>query len=268
MIKSKQVKLFLLSISLLSSLFSLGARAEMINGSSAWVEPEAEYVPGETLVKFKRGVTVSQVAKINLQQGCSVLATSPYSGIKRLAIPEERSVLEMVKRYSQDPNVEYAQPNYICRAFWTPNDTHYSYQWHFDANHIDMPGAWDLDTTAPLYGGDPSIIVAVIDTGVAYRTGGGYTQAPDLVNTTFTAAKYDFANNDVYPDDDNSHGTHVCGTIAQSTNNSLGVAGMAFNCSIMPIKVLNSAGSGTAAMLIDGLDYARTNGAHVINLGN
>jgi len=92
-----------------------------------------------------------------------------------------------------------------------------------------------------------------------------YEQAPDLAGTSFVAG-YDFINDDDHSNDDDGHGTHVTGTIAQSTNNGLGVAGIAFNCTIMPVKVLDSAGSGTATSLADGILYAADNGARVVNM--
>jgi serine protease len=118
-----------------------------------------------------------------------------------------------------------------------------------------MEEAWDLADGA-------GVIVAVIDTGVAHHPNSGQD---DLANTSFVDG-YDFVNGDPDPTDDHGHGTHVTGTIAQSTNNSRGVAGVAYNCSIMPIKVLNSAGSGTDAGVADGILFAANNGAQVINM--
>ncbi len=114
-----------------------------------------------------------------------------------------------------------------------------------------------------------------------------YIQAPDLVNTSFWVNTgetpgnnidddangfiddvngWDFINSDGHANDDRGHGTHVAGTIAQSTNNNLGVAGVAFGATIMPIKVLGSDGSGSFAQVADGIDYAVANGAHVISM--
>jgi len=92
-----------------------------------------------------------------------------------------------------------------------------------------------------------------------------YEQAPDLAGTNFTAG-YDFINDDAHPNDDDGHGTHVSGTIAQTTNNNLGVAGIAFNTTIMPIKVLGADGSGAYSQVADGIYYAVDYGADIINM--
>ncbi|MEW6327440.1 MAG: S8 family serine peptidase [Thermodesulfobacteriota bacterium] len=238
--------------------------------------PEARYTPGEIIVKFKPGVSDNVIRALNQRQGCSVLSKSRFAGFKRLRIPKGRTVEEMVEIYGKDPNVEYAEPNYTAHALLIPNDPLYSYQWHMDNNvygGINMQSAWDLQT------GIPGVVVAVIDTGVAFedyieavpigRSGRyryvTYARAPDLAATNFVPG-YDFVNNDTHPNDDEGHGTHVAGTIAQSTNNGLGVAGVAFNCSIMPVKVLDASGSGTYAAIADGIYFAANNGAHVINM--
>ncbi len=216
-----------------------------------------EYVTGEILVKFKDVVTNKQVDSVNSTYGGSVIYTSPYAGFKRIRIPSEKTVPEMVELYGKDPLVEYAEPNYIAYAYWTPNDTYYYLQWHFP--QINMPSAWDTDP-----GGSPGVIVAVLDSGVAYEDYGPYQRAPDLAGTNFVPG-YDFVNSDFHPNDDEAHGTHVTGTIAQTTNNNLGVAGIAFNASVMPVKVLGADGSGTYQQIADGIDYAVDGGADVIN---
>ena len=122
-----------------------------------------------------------------------------------------------------------------------------------------MPAAWDIEE-----GGDPGIIVAVLDTGVAYEDYDLYQRAPDLAGTSFVPG-YDFVNSDFHPNDDQGHGTHVTGTIAQTTNNSLGVAGIASKSSIKPVKVLGADGRGTYQQIADGIYYAVDTGAMVIN---
>ncbi len=228
------------------------------------------YVPDEIIVKFKSGVKEELINNLNLRHGVSAFFTSRFANFKRLRIPRNKTVSEMVEIYKRDPNVKYAEPNYIAYAFWVPNDEYYKYQWHMDNpvyGGINTEEAWDITS------GTPSVVVAVVDTGVAYEDYSQivlwrriyYYKAPDLARTSFVVG-YDFVNNDTHPNDDNGHGTHVTGTIAQSTNNGIGAAGVAFSCSIMPVKVLDKSGSGTYADVADGIMFAANNGAKVINL--
>ncbi len=200
---------------------------------------DPDFVDGEILVSFKNDIKPFRVIKVPAGQ-----------------------VNAKVKEYKQKRNVIYAEPNYIAHVFSAPNDPYYSLQWHLDNSEyggIGMEEAWDISAGA-------GVIVAVIDTGVAYEDYGfRYKQAPDLADTCFVAG-YDFINNDNHPNDDHSHGTHVAGTIAQSTNNGVGVAGVAFNVSLMPVKVLDKNGSGYHSQIADGIHYAADNGANVINL--
>ena len=220
-----------------------------------------EYVSGELIVKFTPGISNEKIASINSRYGTSVKYTSPYAGFKILHIPKGKTVPEMVEKYNRNPNVEYAVVNSIAHAFMAPNDEYYSYQWHLDNDvygGINMEAAWDISNGT-------GVIVAVLDSGVAYENYSGYMQAPDLANTHFTDG-WDFVNNDAHPNDDHSHGTHVTGTIAQSTNNGIGVAGVAYNCTIMPVKVSNENGSGTLDQLVDGIHFATDNNADVISM--
>ncbi len=133
-----------------------------------------KYVRDEIIVKFKPGVKSEEIADLNQRHGVSEKYTSPRGKFKILKIPKTKTVPEMVEIYRRNPSVEYAEPNYIAKAFMRPNDPLYwnetldqAWQWHF--TQINMEQAWDVDTTPPLYGGDPSVVVAVIDTGIAYE---------------------------------------------------------------------------------------------------
>lgn len=184
----------------------------------------------------------------------------------------------MVAAYKQHPQVAYAEPNLVRRAFGAPNDPYYLYQWNLDDSLASNPyggsngGGINLESAWNISNGT-GIIVAVIDTGIAYENYTEriknrqrvYYQAPDLAQTSFVPG-YDFINNEAHANDDNSHGTHVAGTIAQSTNNGLGVAGVAFGATLMPVKVLDANGSGTDAEVADGIYYAVDHGADVINM--
>ena len=167
--------------------------------------------------------------------------------------------------------MRYAEPNYIDRPAYTPNDTFFFRQWHLSL--IGCEAAWDIQQ-----GGDSDVIVAVIDSGIAYRdeSAAGYPAAPDLVGVNFVHP-YDAIDPepaeatdglppavDGYPLDTLYHGTHVTGTIAQRTNNGSRCAGVAFGVSIMPVRTLTE-NYGSHDWLSDGFHWAADHGAHIIN---
>jgi serine protease len=108
-------------------------------------------------------------------------------------------------------------------------------------------------------------VVALLDSGVAYENRGRYRKAPDLRRKTFVHP-WDFVQRDAHPDDVYGHGTHVAGTIAQTTNNHLGTAGIAYNAKIMPLRVLDSRGEGDSASIARAIRFAVRHRADVINL--
>lgn len=250
-------------LAILAVFFQSSAQAAVFEKHDLRVAGSPSWVPDEIIVEFSPGASEETIRRTNRLHGTSVLSVSKRGRFRRLRIPQNASVEKMLAVYERNPNVEYAEPNFIAHALLVPNDTYYSFQWHMDNptfGGIHMESAWDVQT------GAPGVIVAIVDTGVAYENyGNRFRQAPDLANTSFVAG-YDFVNDDTHPNDDDGHGTHVTGTVAQSTNNSSGVAGIAFNTSIMPVKVLNSAGSGTYVDIADGIYFAADNGASVINL--
>lgn len=212
---------------------------------------------GEILVKFKNNSPANELSLIQKYSLNNVKSKSlgVYSaGFNGQSVDLARKISEL----RNDPDVEFAEPNYIARAFFTPNDQYYQYQWNFSKELLDMERVWDMAT-------GKGVKVAVVDTGVAYENYKSFAKAPDLENTIFTAGFNAIANSS-HANDDNGHGTHVAGTIAQSTNNSLGVAGIAFNTSIMPVKALDRNGSGTYSDIAEGIIWAANNGANVINL--
>jgi subtilisin family serine protease len=152
-----------------------------------------------------------------------------------------------------------------------PNDEHYPLLWALPL--IEAPKAWGITT------GDPSVVVAVLDTGVDL-------DHPDLMDRLWVNADevrengldddgngfvddfcgYDFWYDDPDPDDDNGHGTHVAGIAAAATDNEIGVAALGWNSTLMPLKTQNSSGWGTTNELIEAISYAVDNGASVINI--
>ena len=179
----------------------------------------------------------------------------------------------ILKTYTKDSKVQgqvgwkaeslnltsYAGQNVLIR-FRVYTDETYSDEDGF----FNSDGAFFVDEIT-LEDGSGNLFYDDVELGPGTWEATQYKQAPDLAGTNFVAG-YDYINGDTHANDDNSHGTHVAGTIAQTTNNSLGVAGVAFNTTIMPIKVLDAAGSGTWPQVADGIYYAVDNGAKVINM--
>ncbi len=193
----------------------------------------------------------AQVQQLQDKFGLQPQLNSEFSATDHLfTIKGDRSTLDLLKR--QDPDlfkdVESIEPNYIYRASVAPNDPEYSKQWHL--HNINAEQAWENNRGA-------GATVAIIDTGVS--------RVADLEKTEFVAG-YDFVNNRVAADDDNGHGTHVAGTVAQSTNNGYGVAGVAYESKIMPLKVLSASGGGTITDIAESIKFAADNGADVINM--
>lgn len=151
--------------------------------------------------------------------------------------------------YNALEEVEYVEPNYTVDAFPTPNDVFYAYQ--YGPQKISAPAAWDVTTS------NSTIRIAIVDTGVQ-------TNHPDLVNKLLPG--YNFVNGNSNVTDVNGHGTHVAGIAAASTNNNLGIAGIAPAARILPVKALADNGSGTSTSIANGIVYAANQGAQVINI--
>lgn len=194
-------------------------------------------------------------------------ATVPnLTNIYVLQLDESADIEELAKLYAQDPNVEYAEPNYIvslppdihtepnhtltaATEPITPNDPYFSNQWALDRIH------WK--ETWPQEQANASITIAVIDTGVDYNH-------PDLKDSIVKG--YDFLYNDDDPMDDNGHGTHVAGIAAATTNNGIGIAGVAGGATIMPVKAFSKFGlSGDNVTVALAIKYAVDHGVDVIN---
>jgi thermitase len=211
---------------------------------------KGKFVKGEVIVKFKEKVSVQAQDKalknVNAKVKADVDAVkSPF------LVLEVGNVEAVVKALNNNPNVEYAEPNYILKATWTPNDTYFSPSYQYGLFNTYADRAWDVAR------GSSSQEIAVLDTGVDYNH-------PDLDGKVIRG--YDFVQRDNAPMDQNGHGTHVAGIAAAETNNATGVAGMAPNTKILAVRVLDANGSGSLANIADGIRYAADAGAEVINL--
>jgi serine protease len=170
---------------------------------------------------------------------------------KATEIIEPNYIYRIPKPNQSDRLGEYLKPDYsddVKPVSTFPNDEYYSQQWNLHS--IGIEGAWNQTKGS-------GITVAVIDTGI--------TKVRDLVETKFVKG-YDFVNDRQEVDDDNGHGTHVAGTVAQATNNKYGVAGVAYEASLMPLKVLSAYGGGTVADIAEAIKFAADKGADVINM--
>jgi serine protease len=189
-------------------------------------------------------------------------------------VVEVRDVARAVRTLRRKDGVAYVARNPIARAAgFIPNDPGFTTrpggwvdtQWNLlPGNGVNAPDAWQhlIDAGAP---GGRGVVVAVLDTGVAYADRGPFRRSPDFASTRFVQG-HDFVGRDPFPNDENGHGTHVAGTIAESTDNGTGLTGLAYGASVMPVRVLDRNGEGDAATIAEAVRYAVRNGADVINL--
>lgn len=252
------------------------------------------YVPGRVIVKFRDGTTstvrLNSLARVSAHS--SVSERPSYANFDVLRIGDGDDAEAIAAALAGSPDVEYAQPAYRVHKMFVPNDSFYrQFQWNLPL--IDLERAWDIQSAA-----GSTITVAVLDSGVAFESKvvrfRGRTFRDDLgvvhpafgtVDVPFAAATdlfsagrfvapRDFIWDDADPLDLDGHGTHVSGTIGELTNNSFGMAGVAFNVKLMPVKVIDadwdaifgSPNQGTDDVVARGIRYAADNGAKVINM--
>lgn len=235
-----------------------------------WVRPEGgeRYRPGQVLVKFKPALRPQLIDATIRAYGAEEIGKVSGLEVYRLRIPDGVSVEEMVYALSQNPDVEYAEPNFLTRLAVTPNDSLFAYQYylHNTGQEIGAPGSprgkSEADINAPAAWeetkGKSDVLIAIIDTGVDLLH-------PDLKNKVHSGGR-DIINNDFDATDDYGHGTIVASVAAAETNNREGIAGVAWNSKILPVKVMDEKGEGDYGDLIAGIKWAVDNGASVINL--
>jgi serine protease len=266
----------LTACALLAAVAALAAaEAPVPAGAAIGISPAREFAPHRVVVKFEG------------QRRGRALRLPPGIGVRRAVAVLRRS-----------PGVAYAVPDYIATASkqvplpasGIPNDPGslgsepgppggwVSLQWNFlpwsgtgtallptSPGGIDAVAAWQHLIAAGRRGAR-GVVVAVLDTGVAYRNEPPrFRRSPDFTSGQFVKG-YDFVANDPLPLDENGHGTHVAGTIAEKTNNGIGLAGLAYRAKLMPVRVLDRNGSGRADEIAKGIHYAVAHGADVINM--
>jgi len=264
---------------ILRTLLPLSATAVLAVSASparaqTGVSPARDFAPRQLLVKFEGGPRGQAVQ------------LSPGTGVRRTAAALRRN-----------PHIVYAEPNYLATASAapTPFDPDDSgalegspeasssaggwafKQWNFLAfeesasgmpispGGIDAVGAW-RNLIAAGRPGASGVVVAVLDSGIAYRSlGTRFRRSPDFDGNQFVAG-YDFVEHDRLPLDESGHGTHVAGTIAERTDNGVGLTGLAYRAKLMPVRVLDREGFGNAFDIAKGIRYAVAHRAQVINM--
>lgn len=220
---------------------------------SAQKENSSGHVPGQVLVKFKDGTPQNIIDAETKRQNGKVTSKIDKLNVLVLRVPQSAEE-KVVNALSQNPNVEYAELDYIATASMTPDDPDFSKQWGL--SNTSTPNADIHATTAWETTQGNGTIVAILDTGVSENHPDLSSQVVDRVNYSDSAS-----DDDIY-----GHGTHVGGIVAAITNNGMGVAGVCPDCKLMSIKVLNDSGSGAYSWIASGITYAASHGARVINM--
>lgn len=258
-----------------------GGRPVLLRPGHAGNPPsDKQHVPNEILVKFKQK-TAQGERDIVRSQFAAERRGRFRSGVERWRLPPGWTVEKALADCRGNPHIEYAEPNYLLSIDRVPNDPNYGDLWGLNNTgqlggtpgaDISAEEAWNIST------GSRDVLVAVIDSGVDYRH-------PDLEANIFINSGeipgngvdddvngyvddvhgWDFANNDDDPLDDNGHGTHVSGTIGAIGNNQIGVVGVNWQVSILPMKFLNASGIGLTSAAIEAIDYSSLMGADIIN---
>lgn len=207
-------------------------------------------MPGRILVKPKAHLSEAEFSSRVQARGAVHHRTLHRTNVRVLSVNEDQteSVLAGLRA---DPDIEFAERDYIARAYATVNDPYVvsGSEWHLAK--IQALQAWDFTA------GASNIVIAILDSGIN-------ASHPDLAGRILPG--YDFVNNDSDPADDFGHGTAVAGTVVADGNNGQGVAGVAFGCTVLPVKVMDASGSASHSTIAQGIEYAVQQGARIINL--
>ncbi len=240
------------------------------------ITPVLHYKPGELIVRFKDQALASK--NITASKS-SLLKKFKHFPLHHIKLPLGLTVQDALASYRKDPNVLYAEPNYIVRKAQVPGDTEFSRQWSLPI--ISAPAAWDVSVGSRE---KSSVLVAVLDTGIAYYhpdlaanlwinpgeiCGDGLdNDGNGIIDDCYGANFGGFTLGDPWDDDTaDSHGTHVSGIIGAVGNNELGITGVNWAARIMAVKFLHGPeGMGELADALRGVEYALANGAKIINM--
>ena len=238
-------------ILLMAVLPSTGAASRTATGGTGGTSTAtSRNPPAALLVQLCAGVAPAVLDPLRAAWGLDRGEPLDGTGLYRLRVGGGAGdVAGAVRALTALPGVAYAEAEGRLQTLWVPNDPLYPRQWHLP--QISAPAAWDYTT------GSRSIIVAMLDTGVA-------VDHPDLAGQL--VAGYNFVADTTNPSDDNGHGTYTSGLVAALINNEVGVAGVAPNVRVMPIKILDKDGGGNVGDFARGIHFAVDHGARVINV--
>ncbi|MBI1920330.1 MAG: peptidase S8 [Geobacter sp.] len=247
-----------ISITISLLMFAVSAHAVYKDGKPQPKGPE--FAPDQILVKFRSDVTPAIINQVTKRNKVEVKKVIPGIDVYVMKFNRGMPAEEMVKRFSAEVAVEFAEPDHVAIAMDVPHDPLYSQQWGLPK--IMAPGGWDIQK------GSNTVIIAIVDTGIKVD----HEDLQGILVPGYNAIKTtkEVLNQDA--NDDNGHGTHVAGIASAATNNQdslgsyVGIAGVSWGCSLMPVKVLDENGSGFYSDVADGIIWAASHGAKAINL--
>lgn len=239
----------------------------------------AAYAPSEVVVGYAPAASPAARSAVARAAGAfDPRLLAPETRVLRLA--RGTTVAQALARLRHEPDVRWAVPDFIAHeadagapAPFIPNNPGIAgvpggwtgLQWNFVGQFgVGAAQAWGNLISEHADGGH-GVIVAVLDTGIAYRNVGRFRRSPGFYPDQFVRG-YDFVHPGAYPVDHNGHGTFVAGEIAEATNNAIGLTGLAYGARLMAVRVLDSQGEGDASTIAQGVRFAVRHGARVINL--